>query len=61
MFDGLNAVAWALATLPEPWHATVKRSIAWRTDTTPDPSIAPEVRDFVLWVTAQTGDVADSY
>ncbi len=52
------AVAWALATLPEPWHATVKRSLAWRTDTTPDPGIVPEVRDFVLWVAAQAGDVA---
>src|SRR5207253_2908598 len=47
-----RAVAWALATLPEPWRATVERSQAWRTDNTLDPSLAPEVRSFVLWAAA---------
>ena len=44
-----QAVAWALATLPEPWRTTVERSRAWRTDDTLDPTIVPEVRSFVLW------------
>jgi hypothetical protein len=44
-----RAVAWALATLPEPWRSTVERSQAWRTNTTPDPAIVPEVMRFVGW------------
>lgn len=47
-----QAVAWALATLSEPWRSTVKRSQGWRNDKTSDPAIVPEVRAFVLWVTA---------
>lgn len=44
-----RAVAWAIATLPEPWRATVARSRAWRTDTTSDPAIVGEVMRFVQW------------
>src|SRR5262245_39659082 len=44
-----RAVAWAVATLPEPWRSTVKRSQTWRTDQTIDPAIALEVRGFVHW------------
>lgn len=49
-----RAVAWALATLPEPWRATVARSQQWRADATYDPSIVPEVIHFVLWAAAYT-------
>jgi hypothetical protein len=49
-----QAVAWALQILPEPWRATVERSQTWRTDDTIDPSIGPEVRDFILGVAAST-------
>ncbi len=49
-----RAVAWALETLPEPWHSTVERSQVWRTDNTVDPNIVPEVRRFVHWA-AETG------
>ncbi len=45
-----HAVAWALETLPQPWRDLVERSQAWRTDSTIDLSIVPEVRSFVLWV-----------
>jgi hypothetical protein len=45
-----RAVVWALETLPEPWRSTIERSQVWRTDDTVDPSIVPEVRQFVLWV-----------
>jgi hypothetical protein len=48
-----RAVAWALATLPEPWRALVARSQTWRTDTTVDPDIVPEVMRFVLWAASQ--------
>lgn len=50
-----SAVAWALETLPEPWHSTVERSQAWRTDTTLDPDIVLEVRSFVLWTVSGGG------
>jgi hypothetical protein len=46
----VQAVAWALETLPEPWLSTVKRSQTWRSDTTVDPAINPQVQQFVLWV-----------
>src|SRR5262245_61235127 len=48
-----RAVAWALTALPEPWRALVARSQSWRTDTTVDPSIVPEVMRFVQWAAAQ--------
>jgi hypothetical protein len=44
-----RAIAWALETLPEPWRALVAQSQAWRTDTTTDLSIVPEVMRFVRW------------
>jgi hypothetical protein len=44
-----QAVAWALETLPEPWRTTVDRSRAWRTDSTVDQSVLPEVQRFVYW------------
>ena len=44
-----QAVAWALATLPDPWRATVARSQAWRNDQTRDDSLNPEVQRFILW------------
>lgn len=44
-----RAVAWALTSLPEPWRTTVRRSQSWRSDTTPDPAIVPEVVRFVHW------------
>jgi predicted nucleotidyltransferase len=43
------AVEWALKSLPEPWRTTVQHSQSWRTDQTNDPSIAAQVRDFILW------------
>jgi predicted nucleotidyltransferase len=53
-----QAVAWALANLPEPWRATVERSRAWQNDKTSDSTIAPEVWAFVLWATAQADNAA---
>ncbi len=44
-----RAVLWAIASLPEPWRATVVQSQAWRTDTTSDPTIVVEVMRFVHW------------
>lgn len=44
-----QAVAWALATLSEPWRTTVERSRVWRSDPTPDDSLNPEVTRFILW------------
>ena len=44
-----QAVAWALATLSEPWRTTVERSQTWRSDPTPDDSLNPEVTRFILW------------
>lgn len=44
------AVAWAMATLPEPWRATIERSRGWRARPTVDrTSIELEVRRFVKW------------
>ena len=51
-----QAVAWALATLPEPWRSTVERSRSWRTveaDEPPDQAIVAEARQFVLWTAAE--------
>lgn len=50
-----QAVAWALATLPEPWRTTAARSRAWHAAATVDPSVVPEVRAFVRWATARAG------
>jgi len=47
-----RAVTWALETLPEPWRATVELAQVWRNDQTVDLSIAPEVKEFVLWIAA---------
>jgi predicted nucleotidyltransferase len=48
-----QSVAWALATLPAPWSTIAERSKFWRHDTAIDPTIAPEVRAFVLWTAAR--------
>ncbi len=53
------AVAWAMATLPEPWRSTVERSRAWRADPMPDPAIVPEVTRFVRWATSEDLAVLD--
>lgn len=45
-----RAVAWALATLPEPWRGLVERSQAWRGDPAPGDALNAEVQAFVLWV-----------
>jgi len=45
-----RAVAWALERLPEPWCSTVERSQTWCVDDTLDPTIVPEVMQFVCWV-----------
>jgi hypothetical protein len=47
-----RAVAWALATLPEPWRSMVERSQGWRTDQTIDLAIVPEVQGFVRWASS---------
>jgi hypothetical protein len=49
-----RGIAWALAALPEPWHATVERAAAGRADTGLDPAAVAEVLRFVTW--AATGD-----
>ncbi len=54
-----QAVAWALATLPEPWRTTVKRSQAWRGDQTRDDAPNSEVRRFILW-TVEQGEAQDT-
>jgi hypothetical protein len=51
----LQAVAWALGALPEPWRSLVQRSRAWRSDDTVDPTIVPEVMAFVHWTASQAG------
>lgn len=50
-----RAVAWALKTIPKPWHSTVERSQIWRIDNTVDPDIVLEVRRFIYWA-ASTGE-----
>jgi hypothetical protein len=55
-----QAVAWALATVPEPWRSTVERSQAWRTDTTTAPNSVPEVMRFVRWAASVGGDYDSS-
>ena len=52
-----RAVAWALATLPEPWRSTVERSQGWRTDQTLDLAIVPEVQGFVRWAASEGASV----
>jgi hypothetical protein len=51
----LEARAWALATLPEPWRGLVERSHAWRSDPHLDPTVAPEVQRLLLWAEATHG------
>jgi hypothetical protein len=48
-----RAVAWAIATLPEPWRLTAERSQAWRADDTLDSTIVPEVMRFVHWAASE--------
>jgi hypothetical protein len=52
-----HAVTWAMVTLPEPWRSTVERAQAWRTDTTLDLAIVPEVMRFVRWA-ASAGEAS---
>jgi len=48
-----QAVAWALAELPEPWLSLVQRSRAWRADDTVDPTVTPDVIAFVHWTASR--------
>ena len=48
-----QAVRWALATFPEPWHTTVAWSQAWRGDLGRDPAIVPHVHRLIRWAAAQ--------
>lgn len=48
-----RAVAWALATLPDPWRTTVERSQKWHADETIDPSINLEIMRFIHWTGLQ--------
>jgi predicted nucleotidyltransferase len=47
-----RAVEWALGALPEPWRSTVVCSQVWHNSRKVDPTVIPEVRDFVLWTAA---------
>lgn len=50
-----SAVAWALATFPEPWRSTVRRSQSWRDDPSIDSTeLIPEVRAFIAWTVAES-------
>jgi len=51
-----HSVAWALATLPEPWHSTVEHAQAWHGDQTTDPNTVQEVMRFVQWTAAQEAE-----
>lgn len=48
-----QAVAWALATLPEPWHSTVERSQTWHGKQTFDTSLNPEIQRFIRMAVSQ--------
>ncbi|EFH82516.1 aminoglycoside adenylyltransferase domain-containing protein [Ktedonobacter racemifer] len=48
-----QAVAWALATLPEPWRSTVVRSQAWHGKQTFDVSLNPEIQRFIRMAASQ--------
>src|SRR5262249_40356708 len=56
-----QAVAWAIQALAEPWRCTAERSQVWRTDSTPDPSIVPEVMRFVHWAAAHGASVVSEH
>jgi predicted nucleotidyltransferase len=47
-----TAAKWAISALPEPWRSLVERSVADRTDATPDEDRIAEVLDFVRWCAA---------
>jgi len=51
----LQAVAWALGALPEPWRELVAWSQEHRADRTPDDARIPDVMRFVRWVAATDG------
>lgn len=51
-----QAVAWAQATLPEPWATLVASSQSWHGDDSLDPTLIVPVRDFILWVAASGGE-----
>ncbi len=48
-----QAVEWAITALPEPWRSLAGRARAWRTDSTIDQTIVPEVMGFIRWTAAQ--------
>lgn len=55
-----RAVAWAVATLPQPWCATVDRSQSWRASAAVDrTTIEQEVLQFVRWAVSD-GETAVS-
>jgi predicted nucleotidyltransferase len=49
------AVAWALAALPERWHALIEWADRQRKDTGTDESRVAEVLEFLRWGVAETG------
>lgn len=52
-----RSVAWARATLPEPWRTLVEESLGRQLDDTVDERLILPVRAFVLW-TAQQAEAA---
>jgi len=51
------AVAWALATFPEPWLSIVRRSQSWRQNLAIDSAaLVPEVMALVAWAATQSGE-----
>ncbi|HET9224631.1 MAG TPA: methyltransferase domain-containing protein [Roseiflexaceae bacterium] len=55
-----RAVAWALATLPEPWRSTVERSQAWRTDQTVDLAAVQAAQEFVRWAASEGASISEA-
>jgi hypothetical protein len=53
-----QAVAWALAPLPEPCRGLVERSRAWHGDLTHDDDLNLEVQQFVAWTCEQASGPA---
>ncbi|WP_425145723.1 aminoglycoside adenylyltransferase domain-containing protein [Deinococcus sp.] len=44
-----DAVAWALSTLPDPWHELVAQAHRWKTDATLDAALNRTVQAFIGW------------
>jgi hypothetical protein len=55
-----QAVEWALATVPEQWHAVIEWSQQHRSDEALDDAMVPMLRDYINWAAGEARGASES-